>query len=198
MAVTCQLPIDMGGAEGKCLYIDTEGTFRYTSVSFSTIDGLTRTNIVWNFFAGVPKVPDWIELSFIALVSHFILFSIEYPHCPASDTNTEIGIIISFFQAGATFSSRREIRPFRKRRPRQRGLCQGLQHRPPDTAFDPGFLTGTITSHVWNGKKSKGNQILTERQSKFSAIEIRRNISHLNCETIEEKKIGRWSNLLLD
>jgi len=28
MAVTCQLPIDMGGAEGKCLYIDTEGTFR--------------------------------------------------------------------------------------------------------------------------------------------------------------------------
>ena len=28
MAVTCQLPIDMGGAEGKCLFIDTEGTFR--------------------------------------------------------------------------------------------------------------------------------------------------------------------------
>jgi len=28
MAVTCQLPIDHGGAEGKCLYIDTEGTFR--------------------------------------------------------------------------------------------------------------------------------------------------------------------------
>ncbi|XP_023327714.1 DNA repair protein RAD51 homolog A [Eurytemora carolleeae] len=29
LAVTCQLPIDNGGAEGKCLYIDTEGTFRY-------------------------------------------------------------------------------------------------------------------------------------------------------------------------
>lgn len=28
LAVTCQLPIEMGGAEGKCLYIDTEGTFR--------------------------------------------------------------------------------------------------------------------------------------------------------------------------
>lgn len=28
MAVTCQLPISSGGAEGKCLYIDTEGTFR--------------------------------------------------------------------------------------------------------------------------------------------------------------------------
>ncbi|TIC04696.1 hypothetical protein E3Q17_00170 [Wallemia mellicola] len=28
LAVTCQLPITMGGAEGKCLYIDTEGTFR--------------------------------------------------------------------------------------------------------------------------------------------------------------------------
>ncbi|TRY70894.1 hypothetical protein TCAL_04459 [Tigriopus californicus] len=28
LAVTCQLPIDLGGAEGKCLYIDTEGTFR--------------------------------------------------------------------------------------------------------------------------------------------------------------------------
>uniref|UniRef100_A0A915CGZ0 DNA repair protein RAD51 homolog n=1 Tax=Parascaris univalens TaxID=6257 RepID=A0A915CGZ0_PARUN len=28
LAVMCQLPIDMGGAEGKCLWIDTEGTFR--------------------------------------------------------------------------------------------------------------------------------------------------------------------------
>lgn len=28
LAVTCQLPIDMGGGEGKALYIDTEGTFR--------------------------------------------------------------------------------------------------------------------------------------------------------------------------
>ncbi|XP_013414947.1 DNA repair protein RAD51 homolog 1 [Lingula anatina] len=28
LAVTCQLPIDMGGGEGKCLYIDSEGTFR--------------------------------------------------------------------------------------------------------------------------------------------------------------------------
>jgi len=28
LAVTCQLPIDQGGSEGKCLYIDTEGTFR--------------------------------------------------------------------------------------------------------------------------------------------------------------------------
>lgn len=28
LAVTCQLPIDVGGAEGKCLFIDSEGTFR--------------------------------------------------------------------------------------------------------------------------------------------------------------------------
>uniref|UniRef100_A0A336M225 DNA repair protein RAD51 homolog n=1 Tax=Culicoides sonorensis TaxID=179676 RepID=A0A336M225_CULSO len=28
LAVTCQLPINQGGGEGKCLYIDTEGTFR--------------------------------------------------------------------------------------------------------------------------------------------------------------------------
>ena len=28
LAVTCQLPFDMGGGEGKCIYIDTEGTFR--------------------------------------------------------------------------------------------------------------------------------------------------------------------------
>ncbi|CAH1365030.1 hypothetical protein MTP99_001342 [Tenebrio molitor] len=28
LAVTCQLPIENGGGEGKCLYIDTEGTFR--------------------------------------------------------------------------------------------------------------------------------------------------------------------------
>lgn len=28
LAVTCQLPVDMGGGEGKCMYIDTESTFR--------------------------------------------------------------------------------------------------------------------------------------------------------------------------
>ncbi|KAH7698765.1 rad51 [Aphelenchoides avenae] len=28
LAVMCQMPVDMGGAEGKCLWIDTEGTFR--------------------------------------------------------------------------------------------------------------------------------------------------------------------------
>ena len=28
LAVTCQLPFDMGGGEGKCVYIDTESTFR--------------------------------------------------------------------------------------------------------------------------------------------------------------------------
>lgn len=28
LAVTCQLPVNLGGGGGKCLYIDTEGTFR--------------------------------------------------------------------------------------------------------------------------------------------------------------------------
>jgi len=28
LCVTCQMPVDMGGGEGKALYIDTEGTFR--------------------------------------------------------------------------------------------------------------------------------------------------------------------------
>lgn len=28
LAVTCQLPVSLNGGEGKCLYIDTEGTFR--------------------------------------------------------------------------------------------------------------------------------------------------------------------------
>jgi DNA repair protein RAD51 len=28
LCVVCQLPVDMGGAEGKAIYIDTEGTFR--------------------------------------------------------------------------------------------------------------------------------------------------------------------------
>jgi DNA repair protein RAD51 len=28
LCVTCQLPLDMGGGEGKAMYIDTEGTFR--------------------------------------------------------------------------------------------------------------------------------------------------------------------------
>ena len=35
LAVTCQLPFDMGGGEGKCLYIDTEGTFRYVERNYA-------------------------------------------------------------------------------------------------------------------------------------------------------------------
>ena len=27
-SLVLQLPIDVGGGEGKCLYVDTEGTFR--------------------------------------------------------------------------------------------------------------------------------------------------------------------------
>ena len=30
LCVTCQLPVDQGGGEGKAMYIDTEGTFRPT------------------------------------------------------------------------------------------------------------------------------------------------------------------------
>ncbi|KAL0094888.1 DNA repair protein RAD51 [Phycomyces blakesleeanus] len=32
LSVTCQLPIDAGGGQGKCMYIDTEGTFRPTRI----------------------------------------------------------------------------------------------------------------------------------------------------------------------
>jgi DNA repair protein RAD51 len=32
LAVTCQLPRNEGGGGGKCLYIDTEGTFRPVSL----------------------------------------------------------------------------------------------------------------------------------------------------------------------
>ena len=28
LCVTCQLPLEQGGCEGKAMYIDTEGTFR--------------------------------------------------------------------------------------------------------------------------------------------------------------------------
>lgn len=33
LCVTCQLPVEMGGAEGKALYIDTEGSFRPQRIS---------------------------------------------------------------------------------------------------------------------------------------------------------------------
>ncbi|CEI88498.1 Putative DNA repair protein RAD51 [Rhizopus microsporus] len=41
LAVSCQLLIENGGAEGKCLYIDTEGTFRPSRIlSIATRFGL--------------------------------------------------------------------------------------------------------------------------------------------------------------
>ncbi|XP_014243469.1 DNA repair protein RAD51 homolog 1 [Cimex lectularius] len=51
LAVTCQLPIDNGGGEGKCLYIDTENTFRPERVMaiaerFNMDKTLTLDNII--------------------------------------------------------------------------------------------------------------------------------------------------------
>lgn len=40
LAVMCQLPADMGGAEGKCLYIDTEGTLNMIKVPLDQKDFL--------------------------------------------------------------------------------------------------------------------------------------------------------------
>lgn len=45
LAVTCQLPFDMGGGEGKCLYIDTEGTFRYIVMSHISKSMLIRPDL---------------------------------------------------------------------------------------------------------------------------------------------------------
>ena len=49
LAVTCQLPIDMGGAEGKALWIDTEGTFRPKRiVQIAEKYGLATTDVLDN------------------------------------------------------------------------------------------------------------------------------------------------------
>lgn len=49
LAVTCQLPMDMGGGEGKCLYIDTEGTFRPTRLlSIAARFGLNGEEVLDN------------------------------------------------------------------------------------------------------------------------------------------------------
>ncbi|OZJ06257.1 DNA repair protein rhp51 [Bifiguratus adelaidae] len=49
LSVTCQLPVDMGGGEGKCLYIDTEGTFRPTRLlSIAQRFGLNGEDVLDN------------------------------------------------------------------------------------------------------------------------------------------------------
>ncbi|KAL1916659.1 uncharacterized protein VTP21DRAFT_5363 [Calcarisporiella thermophila] len=49
LAVTCQLPVDMGGGEGKCLYIDTEGTFRPSRIlSIAERFGLNGESVLDN------------------------------------------------------------------------------------------------------------------------------------------------------
>merc|ERR1719253_1831997 len=49
LCVTCQLPIDQGGAESKALYIDTEGTFRPERlVSIAERFGLNAEDVLEN------------------------------------------------------------------------------------------------------------------------------------------------------
>lgn len=49
LSVTCQLPVDMGGGEGKCMFIDTEGTFRPERIiAISERYGLAGTEVLNN------------------------------------------------------------------------------------------------------------------------------------------------------
>lgn len=49
LAVTCQLPVDNAGADGRCLWIDTEGTFRPERiVSIATRFHLTTQKVLDN------------------------------------------------------------------------------------------------------------------------------------------------------
>ncbi|XP_016087116.1 DNA repair protein RAD51 homolog A-like [Sinocyclocheilus grahami] len=66
LAVTCQLPIDQGGGEGKAMYIDTEGTFRperllavaekYGLVGSDVLDNVAY-NRAYSCFKMSPKSP---------------------------------------------------------------------------------------------------------------------------------------------
>lgn len=47
LCVTCQLPTDQNGGEGRALYIDTEGTFRPERIAeIATRWGMDRTYIL--------------------------------------------------------------------------------------------------------------------------------------------------------
>lgn len=49
LCVTCQMPVDMGGGEGKALYIDTEGTFRPDRlIDIATRFGLNSDDVLDN------------------------------------------------------------------------------------------------------------------------------------------------------
>ncbi len=49
LAVNCQMPLEMGGAEGKAVYIDTEGTFRPERVrQIAEAKGMNPENVLKN------------------------------------------------------------------------------------------------------------------------------------------------------
>ena len=49
LAVNCQMPIEMGGSEGKAVYIDTEGTFRPERVrQIAEAKGMNPENVLKN------------------------------------------------------------------------------------------------------------------------------------------------------
>jgi len=49
LAVNCQMPIEMGGAEGKAVYIDTEGTFRPERIrQIAETKGMNPENVLKN------------------------------------------------------------------------------------------------------------------------------------------------------
>lgn len=83
LAVTCQLPVEQGGAEGKCLWIDTEGTFRPERVRciaerFSLIVADVLDNIVYGrAFNTDHQFELLVEASALMVESRFALLIVD-------------------------------------------------------------------------------------------------------------------------
>ena len=60
LCVTCQLPLEQGGAEGKAMYIDTEGTFRPERLcEIAEKYGLNGQDVLDNVRAPAASVAGW-------------------------------------------------------------------------------------------------------------------------------------------
>ncbi|XP_023348811.1 DNA repair protein RAD51 homolog A, partial [Eurytemora carolleeae] len=95
LAVTCQIPIDNGGAEGKCLYIDTEGTFRM----FRTDRGKqsARQMHLGQFMRQLNKISD--EFGVAVVVTNQVVAQVDGAAMFNADRNKPIENVMSIASA---------------------------------------------------------------------------------------------------
>lgn len=100
LAVTCQLPVSQGGGEGKCLYVDTEGTFRPERLlAVSILFGICSTESIGNCWIFHQQVAERYKMT-----GNDVLDNVAYARAYNTDHQTHLLIQAAAMMAESRYA----------------------------------------------------------------------------------------------